>query len=383
MKTIRFLSLLLLLSLLTGCTSWARTAEPTALPKVSPPSGLVVEGHIVPERFVSLGFASGGTLAEVLVVEGQEVSEGQVLARLTTYPQAEAALRAAQAEQLAAEQARSTLEDLAGLQRGQAETAVAEAEAALIQAQANLDAVDTDAYQDRLDELDADLADAEQELKDAQTEFDRYRGLNSDNQTYQDAEKKRDDAQDVRDRLEREVRQLRNQRTTAQAALTLAEAHLADADRLLNDWANGVPKDERDLADARLTAAEAQVQAAQAALAQQELRAPFAGRLMQLSVEPGEMAAPARPILVLADLSAWYVETKDLTELDVVRIAIGQSVTVRPDALPDPSLPGEVERIDLLFAEHAGDITYPVRIRLLQSDPQLRWGMTVSVTFEP
>jgi multidrug resistance efflux pump len=381
MKRWRWSSLLGLLMLLTGCASWGTTAQPTALPTVRAPAALVAEGHLVPARYVSLSFVSGGPLAEVLVVEGQDVQAGQVLARLATQPQAEAALRAAEVELLAAQKARQDLDDLAELQRSQAQAAVSDAERSLVQAQADLAKLDTQQYRDRLDDLEADLADAEQELKDAQEEFDRYRGLNTDNQTYKDAEKKRDDAQDRRDALDRELRQWRNQRDAANAAVTLAEAALEDANRHLKDWSGGVPKEERDLAEARLAAAQAQVQAAQTALDQQELRAPFAGRVVQVNVEVGEVAAPARPILILADFSTWYVETKDLTELDVVRLTTGQAVTVQADALPAHSFAGEIERIDQLFAENAGDITYPVRIRLLETDPHLRWGMTVSVTF--
>lgn len=383
MKRWLCMSLLVSLILLSGCSVLGTTAQPTALPTVTASKALVAEGHLVPARYVSLSFFSGGPLAELLVVEGQDVQAGQVLARLATQPQAEAALRAAQAELLAAQKARQDLDDLAELQRAQAQTAVREAERALVQAQADLDALDTQQYRDRLDDLEANLADAEQELKDAQTEFDRYRGLNEDNQTYKDAKKKRDDAQDKRDALDRELRQWRNRRDAANAAVALAEANLADADRRFKDWSSGVPKEERDLADARLTAAEAQVQAAQTALDQQELRAPFAGRVVQVNIEVGEVAAPSRPILVLADFSTWYVETKDLTELNVVNLKPGQAVVVQPDALPTQTFAGEIERIDQLFAENAGDITYPVRIRLLETDPRLRWGMTVSVTFEP
>jgi hypothetical protein len=34
-----------------------------------------------------------------------------------------------------------------------------------------------------------------------------------------------------------------------------------------------------------------------------------------------------------------------------------------------------------LFQTSSGDIVYPVTIKLLESDPQLRWGMTASVEF--
>ena len=32
--------------------------------------------------------------------------------------------------------------------------------------------------------------------------------------------------------------------------------------------------------------------------------------------------------------------------------------------------------------ERSGDVVYPVKIKLLDSHPALRWGMTVAVTFE-
>jgi len=41
-----------------------------------------------------------------------------------------------------------------------------------------------------------------------------------------------------------------------------------------------------------------------------------------------------------------------------------------------------VESIGALFEERSGDVTYPVKIRLLEADSRLRWGMTVAVTFE-
>jgi hypothetical protein len=53
-----------------------------------------------------------------------------------------------------------------------------------------------------------------------------------------------------------------------------------------------------------------------------------------------------------------------------------------PDALPDLELTGTVESIDDFFEEKRGDVTYTARILLNESDPRLRWGMTVVVTFE-
>jgi hypothetical protein len=54
-------------------------------------------------------------------------------------------------------------------------------------------------------------------------------------------------------------------------------------------------------------------------------------------------------------------------------------VTIVPDALPTITLTGTIERIGLTFSEKAGDVVYPVRIRLDPSDAALYWGMTVEV----
>ncbi len=42
----------------------------------------------------------------------------------------------------------------------------------------------------------------------------------------------------------------------------------------------------------------------------------------------------------MADFSAWYVETTDLNELEVVNIKEGQQVEIRPDALENLVLTG-------------------------------------------
>ena len=62
--------------------------------------------------------------------------------------------------------------------------------------------------------------------------------------------------------------------------------------------------------------------------------------------------------------------------------AVRQAVTIKVDALPELTLTGEVESIGALYQEKSGDVTYPVMIKLIDSDPGLRWGMTVAVTFE-
>jgi multidrug resistance efflux pump len=76
-----------------------------------------------------------------------------------------------------------------------------------------------------------------------------------------------------------------------------------------------------------------------------------------------------------------YAETDDLTEIEVVDVELGQKVTIIPDALPELEASGSVTKISQVSEEKRGDITYTVRVKLDETDPRLRWGMTVVITF--
>ena len=103
--------------------------------------------------------------------------------------------------------------------------------------------------------------------------------------------------------------------------------------------------------------------------------------ITDINIEVGQLAGPEVWAIQLADLTEFYVETSDLTELEVVKIHAGQTVEIVPDALPELTITGVVESIGQSFKTQAGDIVYTVKIRLDESDSALRWGMTVEVTF--
>jgi multidrug resistance efflux pump len=168
----------------------------------------------------------------------------------------------------------------------------------------------------------------------------------------------------------------------AQANAALAAATLKDAEDRLAELANGPDPDLLAAAQARLAAAQASLEAAKDALKNSELRAPFAGVVADVRIKVGEQAAPGQPAVVLADFSGWVVETDNLTEIEVVKVAEGQNASVVLDALPEVTLTGKVKSISPVFEEKRGDITYTVTITLTDIDPKMRWGMTAVTTFE-
>jgi HlyD family secretion protein len=138
----------------------------------------------------------------------------------------------------------------------------------------------------------------------------------------------------------------------------------------------GARAQEIAAADAAVDRAEAGLRQAQASLDDTALFAPFDGTLAVLHVKEGEQVAAGRPVVELADLASWQVETDDLTELDVVGVQVGDGARLTFDAVEGLELAGTVQRIKPRGEEKRGDVTYTVVIRLDDQDPRLRWRMT-------
>ncbi|MEW6181327.1 MAG: efflux RND transporter periplasmic adaptor subunit, partial [Chloroflexota bacterium] len=355
---------------------------PTPPPPVENRAGVIAEARIVPRDEAVLFFTAAGTLGELLVQEGEAVQAGQVLARLSESAQAQAALAQAKAELLAAQQALDTLNENAALAAEQARVTMLEAEREAQQAWQAFDRLDTRATRDRIDDLREQVADLQQELQDREETLARYSNLAADNPTRQQAE---DDVEEARLRYNdasRELTLLTNEVELARARWDLANRRLEDARQKYEARQNLQPDpDELALAQARVEAAQAAVTAAEEALSRLELRAPFDGTVVEVKYSAGESVAPNQPVLVLADFSEWYAETTDLSEKDVVRIRTDEEAEIIPDALPEISLRAQIERVTEYPQTRGGDVVYLVRLRLLESDPRLRWGMTVDVRF--
>ena len=94
----------------------------------------------------------------------------------------------------------------------------------------------------------------------------------------------------------------------------------------------------------------AAISSAQDNLRKTVFTAPIAGTVTQLNVERGEivmvgtMNNPGTVILSIADLRRMKVEA-DVDETDVAAIRVGQTATVKVDALPDTTLTGSVAEI--------------------------------------
>lgn len=386
-KVLLAVGILVLLALsLAGCDSInPAAAQPTATPtssaSTSTEQGVIAEGHIEPRESRTLAFAQPGTVAEVLVQVGDQVTKDQVLARLAETEDLDARLQAAQVEEQAANLALQDLERTADLAHAEANTALLAANQAVIDAERAWDEVDTQEYEDGIEDARTEVADAEKELDDAEADFKPYQDLPKDNAQRENAQQTLDDAQDTYNTAKRKLDELVNDYELARANLAKAEAAQAEALHRFVQTADGPDPDQHKMAQDRLLAVQKQIQAIESAYDKLLVKAPFDGEVMDVNILSGELVAAGNPSLVLADTSAWYVRTSDLTELDVIKIKEGQPVNLSPDALPELQLTGVVEEISRIYRTQSGDILYDVRIRLDEIDPLLRWGMTVEVDF--
>jgi multidrug resistance efflux pump len=366
---------------LTG-DNGAQAQEPTLVPVIGDDLHLTTEGQLVPAREAWLSFEQTGPVTAILVAEGDVVSEGQVLARLGDRERLEAAITTAELERISAQGALDDLLLNAPLASSQAFLALVAAERRLIEAHQALDDLDTPDYQTDIDDALETVQEELDDLEEAQEEFDRYADLSEENSTRQRAEDDLEEAEISYADAVRALDRLQNDLEVARAEVADAEAALEDARHTYEERQDGPDPDDLALAQARLDNAMAGLASAEAALSNTELKAPFTGTVTSIDVTAGEIATAYLPVIQLADFTGWYVETSDLNEMDVVQINPDRPATVIPDALPELELEGEVDSIAQVYSERAGDVLYTVHIRLDESDPDLRWGMTVSVEFE-
>lgn len=386
-KTIKiYMMLILAFALtLTACANQQSATPQDTTPETTflPSDTVVAEGYIKPIHAVNLAFQARGTVDEIQVKIGDQVRKGDVLARLANANQAEAQLAAANLELTQAQQAYDQLVRTEGIGRAESWTAYMNAQEVRAEAARKWEDLNIDNIEDRIDDATADVEERKTDLDDAQDEFDKYKDLDKDNSRRKTAEDDLERAQEDYNEAVRKLEEITRERDTVRAALDAALATEAEAKYAYERSLDGPNKDQFALLSSRLENAKAQVLAAQAALDNYILKAPFDGVVVDVAVEVGEQVGAESRAVSVADTSSWIIETTDITELEVVDLAVGQAVTFTADALPDATMHGVVTSISQSAFTQTGDVIYTVYIEADDVDSQVKWGMTVEVTFEP
>ena len=98
--------------------------------------------------------------------------------------------------------------------------------------------------------------------------------------------------------------------------------------------------------EAALIAARSEVTLAESLLDKTRLRAPIAGKVLQINAKLGELVAPTPelPLVVMGDMSIVRVRA-EVDEPDVAKIKLGQRVSVKNNAYPGREFEGKVAEI--------------------------------------
>lgn len=389
-------------------------------------------------RQAQLSFNNGERVTEVLVQEGDRVKAGAVLARVATdrlQPQAAAARGQAAAAQAALtrlqngarpeeiEQAFAQKDALAQtvqkLKQGARPEEIAQAEALATAAHSVWKRLDSGSRPEEIAQAQANVDAAVAADRLATDTLTRLKTLQTESSgavSQQDLDGAAADAAAAQSR-----------RIVAEKALALAKIGPREEDKaealarfIAAEQASALVKagprvEDIAEAEARLKAAEqsyalvkagpraediaeararAQAAAAQAALADQqlsdaELRAPCDGVVRSRILEPGELAAPQRPALILAQVDRKWIRAY-LSETELGAVPPGAEASIQVDSFPDKPFSGWVGFISPVaeFTPRAvqtedlrTSLMYEVRIFVDDPQDQLRLGMPATVHF--
>lgn len=382
-----------LLMLLAGCGA---DVEQSPMPGPARDESVVfASGEAVPAVWANISAQSGGVVLRVAVEPGDDVAEGAVLVQLDStdarlaVAQAQAALEAAQA-QVALLEAGVRPEEIAV-----AEAQLEAAEASLAQAIAQRDQLTSGAVEAEIAAARAQVAAAEAQVLAAREAHNRTLecyDLPGGGKTCPLLGPVEEQA---RAALRAAEEALAAAQAQLNALLASADARTQNAEAAV--WGASAQRDiaqaqlarlragasEEEIAVARAAAAQAQaaLDAARATLDRCRVRAPFAGTVGAVYVRAGEVVVPGQPLIALGDLTTLRVETTDLDETDVARVAVGQQARVTFDAIPETVFSGRVARIDPM-SRPGIEGSYTVVIELDNLAPSIRWGMTAFVSIE-
>jgi multidrug efflux pump subunit AcrA (membrane-fusion protein) len=335
-------------------------------------SGVVASSHEA-----SLAFDQGGLVQAVHVALGDSVGAGDVLVELDST-----------SAQLELDRAQRVLREMTSPAAiAAADQAVASAMEAQDKAQKKVVSLSypraTEAF---INNLAAQITLARKELAGASRDFNNYEDLPKNDPDRARAELRYTNAQINLNKLTGNYNWYTGQPSEIDVALTHANLDAAVAAVQEAQWyaaalrGEPIPAEASGTMLAALQSAKDAVVAAEAGLEATRIVSPFGGVVGRVDVRLGEFAQAGQAVLLVTDLEHLQVETTDLSELDLPKVAVGQPVLVDVEAI-GAQVPGRVTAIAPTSQTLGGDVVYQVIVVLDEIPAGLRPGMSVTVAF--
>jgi HlyD family secretion protein len=303
-----------------------------------------LDGQIAPLQDSTLSSPQSGTVAAVLVNEGDSVSRGQLLAKLD-----DSTFRAQLAANVAAaSQAQVKLKSSAI----QAPISSEQYNSGLSAAQQN--------WQAAQNRVSTDIA----ALKNAELTYKSNAQLAQQGYV----------AQTVLETSRAAYVAAQQELNNARQALPAARQALLSAHENLNQ--TQVDQATIDANRAALQQAQANVQLLEAQIVQCAIYAPFDGIVTQRLLDPGAFAGPSQPIVRVSELDAVYLNA-NVPDEDLNYVHPGTPATFTSASIPGKTFRGRI--MDVNAIPTSGTLSYRARVREPNPGDVLRGGMLVSV----
>ncbi len=345
---------------------------------------------------VSVASKVTGRIAALPVEEGTDVKAGQLVARLegeeleAQVRQARATLQSAEARVL---QARITLAS----EPARVQSQIRQAEETVRAAEERLRLLRTGTRPQEIDEGRANLRQAEARLELARLTHERAQGLAAEGAiARQDLDQAASDlhaaeaaVRAARERLallvegprREDIRAAEAERDRALAALETARANASSLDLRQQDVR---------VAEAAVREAEAVLRRLETQAAELTVLSPLSGTVLDKVVEPGEVVAAGRTLVVLGDLDHPWLKIY-VPETALGKVQIGAPARVFVDSFPDRPFHGTVSWIadeaeftpkNVQTQEERVNLVYAVKITIGDAERRLKAGMPADAEVE-
>jgi HlyD family secretion protein len=307
---------------------------------------ITASGKVQPVETVNLSPKNPGILAELLVDQGDRVTQGQVIARMKN--------------------------DDNQAQLVQARAKVAQAEARLAMLKAGNRPEEISQAEARVEQAQARVAEAQARLDLADQKVQRNRSL-------------ADQGAISRDRLD----EILNEAETGRTAVEQNQASLQEIRRNLDLLRSGSRVEDIAEAEAQLAEAKGSLQAQEVQQADTFIRAPFSGIITQKFATEGAFVTPTTSAseatsatsTAIVALAEGLEVLAEVPEVDVRQLRLGQPVEIIADAYPNQKFQGQVRLIAPEAVVKQNVTSFQVRITLATGQDKLRSGMNVDTTF--
>ncbi len=324
-------------------------------------SGALQASGTLEARNASIGSKVGGRITQVLVREGDRVTQGQLM---LTFDDKELAAQLQQARGRY-EQAQAAY---AKMVRGSRAEDIAEARGA-------------SAYQEHAAvALRDDVARARADAANAQVNYDRAHQLASEGVV----------SQQFLDDADSRLKMTKAALAAAEHTLAASQGSVTASQAALERAVRGNRAEDIAAAKADMESARGDVELAQARFDEREVRAPSNAVVEVLDARPGDLVQANAPVAKILEADQLYVMVY-VPEPEIGRVKIGQRAQVSVDSFPGQSFSAVVEQIrqqaeflprNVQTQEERVHQVMGVKLRVENRDNLLRAGVTADVHFQ-